>query len=296
MYKKSFHRGVALITCFCTSLAASLFLTPIAAAHPPLQERISALTSQIRKEPGNAELYLMRGKLYSEHSDWNAAQDDFKRAAELDPNLAEINLYLGQMFLASGQPGLAEKTLKLFILQKPDHSAARAAHARALLRLGRLAEATEEYTNAIRLQPNPSPELYIERAKALMEESKENVDKALSGLNEGLQRLGQPVTLQLYAIDLEMRKNRFDAALSRLEQITSRSPRKEAWLVRRGEILEKAGRDEDARTAYTAVLALIKELPAHRQNTPAIIQIGSRASDLLKRLDAAKNDCSESDD
>jgi len=95
----------------------------------------------------------------------------------------------------------------------------------------------------------------------------QRIDEALRGLEEGISKLGPVVTLQLAAIDLELRRKNFDGALVRLDQIAAQSQRKESWLVRRGEILKLAGRDEEARAAFNAALNAIESLPpAHRQS------------------------------
>ena len=146
-----------------------------------------------------------------------------------------------------------------------------------LVQLDRRREAVEEYTRAIKLCPSPAPRLYLERAKALIDEGDGYVDEALRGLDEGIQKLGPIITLQLYAIDLELKKNQFDAALVRLEHITAKASRKETWLARRGDILEKAGRADQALVAFASALEAIQKLPAHRQSTQAMTQLKARA-------------------
>ena len=103
----------------------------------------------------------------------------------------------------------------------------------------------------------------------------------------GLERLGQPVTLQLYAIELELTRGRHDAALARLDRIAAQANRQETWLVRRGEILESAGRVEEARVAYSAALEAIKTLPASRRANRAVKTLQDEAEAALNRLDAA---------
>jgi predicted Zn-dependent protease len=111
------------------------------------------------------------------------------------------------------------------------------------------------------------------------------VDLALDGLDEGLERLGQPVTLQLYAIELELRQDRYDQALARLDRIAARSPRKESWLIRRGEILELAGWPADAKQAYIDALAAIDSLPATRRWNRAVQRLETTATEAVERLD-----------
>jgi hypothetical protein len=161
---------------------------------------------------------------------------------------------------------------------------ARIFHARALLKLGRGIEAAKEYTHTIESHSNPGPELYLERAKALTEEGNANVDAALDGLDAGLQKLGQLVSLQLFAIDLELKKKRFNHALHRLKLIEEKSPRKETYLTLRGEILEKAGRTDEAYEAYTNALSTIQNLSINQQKIQVMIQTKTRVLDALDRL------------
>ena len=104
--------------------------------------------------------------------------------------------------------------------------------------------------------------------------------------DEGLQALNHPVTLQLYAIELEIDHLRYDAALKRLDQIASRSVRKETWLIRRGEILEKARRPEQAKQAYQGALDAIDALPQSRIRNRAVERLQTQATAGLERLDA----------
>ncbi len=256
----------------------------LAVAHAPVEERIDALTKMIEKDQKNVDLLLERGGLYSSHGEWTLSVADFDRAVELNPDLAEVDMSLGRMFLASGRLVQAEEALKRFILRVPNHAEARATMATALVQLDRRREAVVEYTRAITLCPSPTPGLYLERAKTLIDEGDGYVDEALRGLDEGIHRLGPIITLQLYAIDLELKKNQFDAALVRLEQITAKASRKETWLARRGDILEKAGRADQALVAHASALAAIQRLPVHRRSTQTMMQLKAHVLAAQNRL------------
>jgi predicted negative regulator of RcsB-dependent stress response len=136
--------------------------------------------------------------------------------------------------------------------------------------------AAEDYSRAIAYSSQPSPELYLERAQALTAEGGTYLDTALKGLEQGIQKLGPLVTLQLYAIDVELKRKQFDAALKRLDKVAAQSPRKETWLARRGEILQQAGRGEEAREAYRAALKAMDTLPPSRRQVPAMIELEKR--------------------
>ena len=252
-------------------------------AHDGLHEQIAEVTARIRRDPKNAELYLKRGELYRLHRDWTRAAADYDRAARLRPHLAEIDFARGRMLFEAGRPRPAQIALDRFLHGQPEHVEALITRARVLVRLGQRAAGARDFTEA--LARSPEPELFLERAQALSAEGGAHLDEALRGLDEGIARHGPLVTLQLYAIDLELRQRRYDAALARLETVAAQSPRKESWLARRGEILAQAGRAVEARQAFAAALAAVESLPAPRRRTRAVTALEARVRAALAQAD-----------
>jgi len=235
-------------------------------AHEGLHEQIAAITAKIKRDPKNASLYLQRGELHRLHRDWMRAAADYDRAEHLQPGLQIVDLARGKMLFDSGKLQRAKLTLDRFLSRQPGHYEGLITRARVLAKLGNRMDAAKDFTQALSLSSVSEPELYIERANVLAADVR-RIDEALRGLDEGVNKLGPVVTLQLAAIDLELRRKNFDGALVRLDQIAAQSQRKESWLVRRGEILKLAGRDEEARAAFNAALNAIESLPpAHRQS------------------------------
>ena len=126
------------------------------------------------------------------------------------------------------------------------------------------------------------PPIYLERARALAKAEAENLRDAVRGLDEGLARLGPVVTLQLLALDLELQMPDYPAALSRLDAITLHATRKEMWLARRGDVLQQAGREADAKVAWEAALAALAQLPPQRRDTRAMKALESRVRASLQ--------------
>src|SRR5262249_49018698 len=157
-------------------------------------------------------------------------------AAILNPKLIVVDLARGKVLLAANWPVSAKLYLDRFLVAQPKHVDALITRARVQVKLGHRLAAAQDYTAAISLASEPAPEYYIERAQALAAEGGQYLDDALQGLDGGIKKLGPLVTLQLFAIDLEVKQKRYDGALARLDQIAAQSPRKEAWLARRGEI------------------------------------------------------------
>jgi len=255
-------------------------LSSLAQAHEGLHEQILAITAKIKRDPKNASLYLQRGELHRLHRDWTQAAADYDRAARLRPDLQIVDLARGKMLFESGRFKRARLVLDRFLSRQPDHYEGLITRARVLSRIGFRDDAVKDFTQALARSAVPDPDLYIERAHVTAEDEK-RIDEALNGLDEGMKRLGPLVTLLLPAIDLELRRHDYDAALARLESVTSQSERKETWLVRRGEIFGLAGRQEEARAAFNAALAAIESLPFERRQSRAVTTLQLRARSAL---------------
>ena len=267
---------------FGTALASLLPLR--LAAHGDLHEQIKAVTEQIANDPKNSELYLKRGELHRAHQEWDEAQADYDHALALNPGLTIIDYTRGRMFLEADWPHSAKICLDRFLRKHTNHVEGFTTRARALVKLEKPVEAARDYTSAIRYAPAGRPELYIERAQALASAGEKHQRDALRGLDEGIEKLGPLVTLQLHAIDLELKAKKFDAALARLETISAQSPRKETWLARRGEILQLAGRKKEAQAAYEQALAALDSLPPARRNVPAMAELKRRIMAALEAV------------
>jgi predicted RNA polymerase sigma factor len=113
-------------------------------------------------------------------------------------------------------------------------------------------------------------------------------EEALRGLDEAIHKMGPLVTLELPAMDLEVSMKHYDAALARIDAVMARLQRKETWLVRRAEILRKAGREDDAKKNYREALAAIEQLPPTHRSTRAMVDLTARIHAALDTNASAK--------
>ena len=272
---------------------ALLVVTPIE-SHEEIEVQVAEITRRLTLEPENATLLLRRAELHRFHRDWPAALADYESAMELDPGLHVVQLSIGRLFLDADLPWLALAALDRFIAAAPDHAEAHLVRARAFLALGRRLAAAAEFTRGIDLgwtrpgSRGPRPDDYLDRARALAGEGGEHADAAVRGLDEGARKLGGAVALRLMALDIEIGRRRWDAALERLSAIEALSPRKEKWLARRGEVLLEAGRPREAREAFESAIEAIEALPHHCRGTRAVAELSARIQGALSTLSASE--------
>ncbi len=260
-----------------TPIVAALLVLggPQSLAHGPLHEQIGVLDRQIAAAPTQAILYMQRGELHREHGDVPAALTDYDRAARLAPDRAEVDLMRARALLQGSQARRALSYVDRFLTRHADHGAAHLLRARSLDRLGDRKAALDAYDRALAHLPTPGPDEYLERAR--LAQTMGLPDRALASLDEGTRRLGPIVSLELPAIEIESQRRGWDAALARLDRLTAQAPRKETWLQRRGELLLKAGRTDEAAQAFRDTLAALAALPPVLRATRAMDDLEKRA-------------------
>ncbi len=287
MYARAGEQVRAGVRGLGLALMCIVSAAPAAWAHEDLDEQIAALTMRVREDRLNATLYFERAELYRARGEGAHAAADYDRALRLNPALSAVHLARAMLALDAGEPAAALVAVDRFLAAHPAHADAHRVRARALVQLGRPHEAVADFSAAIAAQSRPLPEDYLERAHAAAAAGPSGIAGALRGLDEGLDRLGPVVSLQLYAMDLEIQQGQYDRALARLETIAARSVRQETWLVQRAQILERAGRSADARAAYREALAMLTALPGPARTAGAMADLRTQACAGLEHVDPA---------
>ena len=243
------------------------------------------MNRRILEAPDHARHRLRRGELLRLHGEnhpdeaarfWARAEEDFAKGLALEPGLRAIHLALGRLRLAAGRPADALAPLERFLRDEPDHGEARLYLARALAGAGRREDAATAYARA----DVAAPDVYLERAELLVAMGRR--DDALRVLEDGLERLGALVVLDLKALEIETALGRQEAALARVDRRLAGPGRLEEWHLRRAEILARLGRTSEARSSADAALACLRALPPARRDAPALRELERRALEMSR--------------
>jgi tetratricopeptide (TPR) repeat protein len=256
-----------------------LFVASFAAgplcAHPEIDEALARLNPLIAASPNDADLYLERGELYVRHDDLVSAEANYLRAAELAPKHPALPRLLGSLEFAQGKLAEARKHFDAALERNPFDAESLVLRARTLSALNARGAAIADYDRALKLIENPPPEIFLERA-SLHAAPKD----ALRSLEDGLERLGPVISLEVRALALEESLGLVDAALKRVDILTQQTERREVWLKRRGDILAHAGRAREAEVAYTAARSALDALPDWLRDSPDTRRLASELTQL----------------
>jgi predicted Zn-dependent protease len=249
----------------------ALFCAANLCAHDSPLNTIERLSTEISKYPDGIELYIQRGDLYRLKGFWDDALSDFTRAAELDPDREELNLYIGRSLLGAGKPGEARHHFDTFLDHYPDNSNGLELRADASLALGDNAAAESDLENLIATSGQSRSSIYLKLAR--LQARKPPYSAALKTIDAGVAKAGPDVSLIQLAIDLELKSKNYDAALGRLNTLPEILQRTPEWLVTRGDILRQAGRSNEAQESYQAARQAISRKPETQRQTPAILEL-----------------------
>lgn len=271
--------------------ALALVLVAEAAALPAradvtISEALALLDGEIAVSPQDPALWQRRAALERRRADRARASADLTRAEALGLSPVLVARDRALILLDEGRTSEAEALLRGARRQAPDDVTLLLPHARALAALGRWRAAADTYTRIVRLAPDASPDVHLERVRVLGAGGPAATDEALAAIDEAQTFRGAVPALEQEALALELRAGRLDAALTRLDRLAAASQRPERVLVQRAELLERAGRADEAAAAYGAALAAMQSLPPQRRATPAASELERYAQAGVARIAA----------
>jgi predicted Zn-dependent protease len=270
----------------CSRLLAAALLLALArstaTAHATHEARVARIAEQLAQRPNDPALHFEMAEANVEHGDWEVALINLSEVDRLAPGAFPTALRRADAFIVGGRPQSARKVLDPWLAEHPGQPGALLLSARVFQRLGETERALAEFRAAFSFLPNPEPDVVLEVADLLITRG-EN-EAALKLLAEHVARLGPIPTLMLRALDLELAASDFDAAVERVETLRDAAAVPEPWMARRAEILAQAGRQDEARTAWQALLEHLVELPPVQRNSHAFLQLRDQAQAALATL------------
>lgn len=262
---------------------ALLVLMPaIVCAHPAASESLNELDRRLDGSPCDVELLVKRAEIFGSLGRWEAAEAELDRASQCRTRDDVLVLARARLALEMDRPGAADELLREFIASHPTNATAHLLRGRALRQVGRPLEASEEFARGLELSAVPSPDDYLLYARSLVEAGRG--DRALQALDLGVARVGDVPSLHRAAIEIELDRGDAAAALRRVDRLLARGGAGEAWLLRRAEILERAGRTAEARATLEQAARQLAARPERRRNTRGVREIEAAVRERLERL------------
>lgn len=265
----------------CRSLVAGSFFALVllfalpCLAHPDLLAQIDSVSAEIKKNGQSADLYLQRADLFRRHAQFGEALADIDSARHLETNTLAVALSRAHILIDANRASEALEDIQVVLKNQPGNVEAILIRARCNASLGRAEAAVADYNEGIAHSSDPSIDLFLARAKQQAALGK--LEDAVHGLDGAITNSVGVSLLQLTAIEYDRRRRAFDSALARVDKILDAYPVKEPWLTLRAEVLEQAGRTQEAERSFQQVIEGLGQYSAVRRSLDLTKQLEARA-------------------
>jgi tetratricopeptide (TPR) repeat protein len=246
------------------------------------QARIQLFSKDLASNPNQALVLVHRALAYSDNGQPIKAMQDLAEARAL--GLPDEALYVqGVLAIRAGEQEQAFSHFDSFVKVRPRHRQALEYRARLARDTGRNEQALADYQALLELSPNVGPGHYIATARLIANIPEQGIEAALVLLDARMAETGPLSSLQRYAIELELERNNYDAAIARMGQLPIELRATPEWQVQVAEILILAGREREASPYLDVALQQMQSL----RPTAARQRLKGKAQAMANRITSA---------
>jgi predicted Zn-dependent protease len=270
-------------------MPAKLLITLLAlilplAAHPDPSHTLEHLNEHLAEKPDDLALLAQKAQLFLNTDHPKQARPVVEKLLKLHPTKDLVLLLEARLLLDEKKSAAAKEKATALTIAHPDFAPGWKFLSRVAEQSGDREAAITAMRRSLTLDPKPSPTDVMTCAAWLRDRAKPgDAEAAISLLDQGLAKLGVLTGLHFEAIQLETTLGRHDAALRRIDALTTRFRPSVDLSLRRATILEKAGRHQEAAAACDSALALLDLLPANSKKSP---DYKSRVQETTRRKEA----------
>ncbi|MEO5712282.1 MAG: tetratricopeptide repeat protein, partial [Luteolibacter sp.] len=233
------------------------------------EEEIQLMNQHLTATPDGASIWNQRSLLLLADGEFQQALLDCDEADRLAPGKFPTDYVRCQAFLASGDSEKARATLDEFLKTHPDHVHGLVTRARLELQSHQIETALADFRTALKSSGGKAEIDLIQEAAAALAANGCR-DEAIETLDAQITSQGNIPALLARSLELDIAAGKFDAAISRVEDLAKNSPQPEPWMAKRAELLGQAGRTAEARAAWLALRSHLDSLPNLQRGQPSI--------------------------
>ena len=247
-------------------------MVSLCCGHGAYHDVVIEVTRALEQNPDDASLHFKLACAHQEHGEWKAALVECERVRRLAADGFDTEFIEGRALASGGHFEAAKGLLDGFLAKQPRHAGAHAERGRVLMKLQMPAEAEKDFEAALSLEKQAPVDWWLEAAQA---------GKAVDVLRRALSRIGDDPQLLNASLAAELKAGNFHEAIQRVDALQKIAPRREPWMARRAELLQAAGRHEEARAAWTALRSHLLSLPNLERGTPLLAGVLAQTEKAL---------------
>ena len=247
-------------------LSTTLLLLALASAHPDPRHTLEQLDEHLAASPDDAAILQQKTDILLSTGNPELAGPVVAKLLSLGPEDPQNLLLDARLAIANQDSATALAKANALVATHPKFAAGWDFLAGLHFDAGRRDEAITAKRRFLELEPHPGPSDVMSCAAWLRDRGQTgDAAAAITLLDQGLTRMGCLTGLHNMAIEIELRLGRYDASLRRIDALAARFRPSVDLSLRRADILEQAGRYQEAAAACDSALALLDVLPPSRK-------------------------------
>lgn len=250
-------------------------------AHLGVHDQIKELEHQIELDPQNGTLHLKLAGVYRGHHDWDKAVLNLEKAEVHDAPAALIALERAYLMHDLDYPESARLYINQSLQADSEQPQALLLSSTLWQAQSNYKNAIEDYQNALDMISSPPPDFYINGAKLMDEAGDEYIESALNLLNQAIEKYGSIVSLQNFAVGLELKRKEYDKAIERIDTVIDENGVLITWLYKKGKIYLMAQRKKEAEVIFKECLEVIESFPLHKQQNRSMLEMTNNIKQIL---------------
>lgn len=251
-------------------LFSALLVPMLLSAHPDPSHTLEQLEEHLLEKPGDQALLRQKADLLVTTGHPKEAAPVVLQLMQASPEHPENLLLDARLAAANGKKEEAEVKAKALASKHPEFAFGWNFLSRIEYEADDRDAAIEAKRRYLEFSKKPGPTEVMTCATWLRERGTPgDSEAALEILDQGLARLGCLSGLHYAAIVIELELGHHDSSLQRIDALTARYRPSVDLSMRRTEILESAGRFQDAAESCDTAIALLEALPGSRKKSAA---------------------------
>lgn len=241
-------------------------------AHPSPEHKIEELEQHLRDTPGDVELRISYASQLRKMQRFDDAENALRTVDLVSPAHPGVSLERAQIAYYRGNDVMVAESLAQALLRKhPRYAEGWNFLGQLQRKAGRIDDAIDSGRRYLALTKEYRAGDFTDLATLLSNRNGEgDKEEAVQVLDQGLAKVGELAGMHLMAAGIEASLQRYEAASRRFDKLAARYRPRPDWSRQKGEILVRAGRYQEAATAFDSALAMIQSMPPERQEDPEV--------------------------
>ncbi len=257
------------------------WVSTILLAHGDLDGRIKMKTDEIKETPKNAILYLERGILYFQHSEYYKADKDYKKARRLGYKNEILNFRLAENYLHLKKYKKGIKQSQYALEKRPNDVKIHKLRGALFLKNKNFDRAISSFRFVLENATDLRPENFLQLSDTYFTKGDDFIDDALRVIEEGLDHFGTYIfSLKKQQLDYLKHKKDIQGVLKVYDEVLSMSKRTESIYLEKAIFLYESKQLKLANIALKKAKEAYDILHPRLKRTKAMIRLHKKITEL----------------